>query len=220
MPRRRDSSIQRETWWRTTLKETPNPGTYTVRDFIQESLSNPVHNTYNFKGQGRNKMCLVEPKRDMTLPDIPKYLPPNFVDLIKKQMASYSFKDTPRQTPNKLCLKDETIDIAPGQYNIGPAPVPKFLARNYVFRSTVERFPTYYFIPKEGPGPGHYDIKVSESHPITSCFQSKVPRFVPLRSKTPGPGTYTGTKEKSTQSRIIAKLGREHSLFFNNTIGF
>ncbi|XP_007476917.1 protein STPG4 isoform X2 [Monodelphis domestica] len=156
----------------------------------------------------------------MTLPDVPKYLPPDFVELIKKQMASYSFKDTPRPMPNKLCFKDETIDIAPGQYNIGPAPVPKFLARNSVFRSTVERFPTCYFIPKEGPGPGHYDVKGSVSRPITSCFQSKVPRFMPLRSKTPGPGTYTAPRQRITQSRSIAKMSREHSLFFNNTIGF
>uniref|UniRef100_F6YRU7 Sperm-tail PG-rich repeat containing 4 n=1 Tax=Monodelphis domestica TaxID=13616 RepID=F6YRU7_MONDO len=197
------TGLEKSSLKKDNTKETPNPGTYTLRDFLQESLLNPVRNTYNFKGQGRSKRSLVEPKRDMTLPDVPKYLPPDFVELIKKQMASYSFKDTPRPMPNKLCFKDEVklSSRLPGrQYNIGPAPVPKFL--------------------KEGPGPGHYDVKGSVSRPITSCFQSKVPRFMPLRSKTPGPGTYTAPRQRITQSRSIAKMSREHSLFFNNTIGF
>ncbi|XP_068927752.1 protein STPG4 isoform X3 [Petaurus breviceps papuanus] len=171
---------QREAWWRTTLKETPIPGTYTVRDFLEESRLNPVNNTYNFKNEGRKKISFVELKRDTSLPDTPKYVPPNFVDLVNKQMASYSFKDTPRQNPNTLCLKDQ----------------------------------------KEGPGPAYYDVKGSQINPITSCFQSKVPRFLPIRSKTPGPGTYAGFPQMPKQPRSVAKMGQEHSLLFNNTIGF
>ncbi|KAM9067362.1 protein STPG4 isoform X1 [Sarcophilus harrisii] len=211
---------QRESWWRTTLKETPIPGTYTVRDFLEESQLNPVNITYNFKNEGRSKMSLVELTRDTSLPDTPKYMPPDFVQLVNKQMASYSFKDTPRQSPTTLCLKDKKIDIAPGQYDIVSAPVPKFLSRHCVFRSAVQRFPTYYFIPKEGPGPAYYEAKSSKINPITSCFQSKVPRFQPIRSKTPGPGAYKYTEQILRQPRSIAKMGREHSLFFNNTIGF
>ncbi|XP_072491762.1 protein STPG4 isoform X2 [Notamacropus eugenii] len=210
---------QREAWWRTSLKETPIPGTYTVRDFLEESQLNPVTLTYNFKNEGRKKIPLMEMKRDITLPDIPKYLPPNFIDLVSKQMASYSFKDTPRQSPSMMCLKDQKIDLSPGQYDIVPAPVPKFLARHYVFRSTVQRFPTYYFIPKEGPGPAYYDVKGSKINPITSCFQSKVPRFLPIRSKTPGPGAYTSALQMPKQPRSVAKMGQEYSLLFNNTIG-
>ncbi|XP_020856883.1 protein STPG4 [Phascolarctos cinereus] len=211
---------QREMWWRTTLKETPIPGTYTVRDFLEESRLNPVSNTYNFKNEGRSKVSFVESRRDATLPDIPEYVPPNFIDLVNKQMASYSFKDTPRQNPSTLCLKDQKIDVSPGQYNIVSAPVPKFLARHYVFRSTVQRFPTYYFLPKEGPGPAYYDVKGSNVNPITSCFQSKVPRFLPIRSKTPGPGAYACSPQMPKQPQSIAKMGREHSILFNNTIGF
>ncbi|XP_027721187.1 protein STPG4 isoform X2 [Vombatus ursinus] len=151
----KEPTDQREMWWRTTLKETPVPGTYTVRDFLEESRLNPVNSTYNFKNEGRTKVSFVESRRDTTLPDIPEYVPPNFIDLISKQMASYSFKDTPRQNPSMLCLKDQKIDVSPGQYNIVSAPVPKFLARHHVFRSTVQRFPTYYFLPKT-PGPGAY----------------------------------------------------------------
>lgn len=50
-------------------------------------------------------------------------------------------------------------------------------------------------------------------HIVTSCsllcFQ-----------KTPGPGAYTASAQFPKQPRTIAKMGREHSLFFNNTIGF
>ncbi|XP_074061469.1 protein STPG4 isoform X2 [Macrotis lagotis] len=172
----------RELWWRTTLKDTPVPGTYTLRDFLEESRLNPVNNTYNFKNEGRSKISLWESKRDTSLPDTPKYLPPNFIDLISKQMASYSFKDTPRLHPSQLCHKDPKIDLSPGQYNIVSSPVPKLIARHYVFRSAVQRFPTYYFIPKEGPGPAYYDVKATTVNPITSCFQSKVPRFLPITS--------------------------------------
>ena len=38
--------------------------------------------------------------------------------------------------------------------------------------------------------------------------------------KTPGPGAYTASAQFPKQPRTIAKMGREHSLFYNNTIGF
>ncbi|EHB18286.1 hypothetical protein GW7_18574 [Heterocephalus glaber] len=39
-------------------------------------------------------------------------------------------------------------------------------------------------------------------------------------SKTPGPGAYVSARQFPKQSPAIARMGREHSLFFNNTIGF
>lgn len=38
--------------------------------------------------------------------------------------------------------------------------------------------------------------------------------------RTPGPGAYTSSRQFPKQNPTIAKMGREHSLFFNNTIGF
>ncbi|CAK7297764.1 Protein STPG4 [Vulpes lagopus] len=38
--------------------------------------------------------------------------------------------------------------------------------------------------------------------------------------KTPGPGAYKSSVQFPKQPPTIAKMGREHSLFFNNTIGF
>ncbi|XP_029793170.1 protein STPG4 [Suricata suricatta] len=222
---RKTSSFEREGWWRIALKNTPVPGTYHLKTFIEESLLNPVIPTYNFKNEGRKKPPLVQ-RNDPVLNDLPLYAPPDFVDLLKKQGATYSFKDKPRPSPSKLVYKDQSVKLSPGQYDLLPAPVPKHASRSFVFRSVVQRFPTSYFIPDisfmkhEGPGPGHYDLKIPQANPVTSCFQSRVPRFQSTRSKTPGPGAYTSSAQYPKQSPTVAKMGREHSLFFNNTIGF
>ncbi|XP_010614091.1 protein STPG4 isoform X1 [Fukomys damarensis] len=213
------SSFQREVWWRTTLTNTPIPGTYHLKTFIEESLLNPVSATYNFKNEGRKKPPLVQ-RNNPVINDLPLYKPPDFLDLLKKQVATYSFKDQPRPSPSTLVYKDKSLRLSPGQYEVLPEPVPKYPSRNFVFRSAVQRFPTTYFIPREGPGPGHYNLKTPPTSSIASCFQSRVPRLLPSFSKTPGPGAYASARQFPKQSPTIARMGREHSLFFNNTIGF
>ncbi|XP_063118541.1 protein STPG4 isoform X10 [Rattus norvegicus] len=168
---------------------------------------------------GRKRIPLVL-RNDPVPTDLPQYSPPDFLELLKKQTASYSFKDKPRADPSTLVEKDKSLHLCPGQYDTLPAPVPKNSARSFVFRSSVQRFPPNYFTPHEGPGPGDYNLKLPRSGSITSCFRSRVPRFLPVGSKTPGPGAYTCTRQFPRQSSTIAKMGREHSLFFNNTIGF
>nr|XP_025041644.1 protein STPG4 isoform X4 [Pelodiscus sinensis] len=123
-----------------------------------------------------------------------------------------------RDTWWSLSLRD--IDTAPGQYDLFPLPVPTFASKQFMFRSAVQRFPTIYFTPKEGPGPGDYEMKGKPPHPVSSCFQSKIPRLQPIRSKIPGPGTYEPTRQFPKQPRTIASLGHEHSIFFSNTFGF
>ncbi|XP_012659444.1 protein STPG4 [Otolemur garnettii] len=216
---RKPSSVEREGWWRITLRDTPLPGTYHLNTFIEDSLLNPVIATYNFKNEGRRKPPLVQ-RNNPVVNDLPQYMPPNFLDVLEKQVATYSFKDKPRPSPRTLVDKDQSLQLSPGQYDVLPAPVPRYPSRSFVFRSAVQRFPTSFFIPREGPGPGHYDLKAPSANSVTSCFQSKVPRFMPSRSKTPGPGAYTASVQFPKQSPTIAKMGREHSLFFNNTIGF
>ncbi|XP_051009062.1 protein STPG4 [Acomys russatus] len=216
---RKSSALDREGWWRVALTTTPTPGTYHLKTFIEEALLNPVKATYNFKNEGRKKIPLVQ-RNDPVPTDLPQYKPPDFLELLKKQMASYSFKDQPRPNPSTLVDKDESLQLCPGQYELLPAPVPKGTSRSFVFRSAVERFPPNYFTPHEGPGPGDYNLKPPPTGSITSCFRSKVPRFLPIGSKTPGPGAYTASRQFPKQSPTIAKMGREHSLFFNNTIGF
>ncbi|XP_048660382.1 protein STPG4 isoform X3 [Marmota marmota marmota] len=178
-PSQKSSSFQRESWWRIALTNTPIPGTYHLKTFIEESLLNPVAATYNFKNEGRKKPPLVQ-RNNPVLNDLPLYMPPDFLDLLKKQSASYSFKDKPRPSPSTLVYKDK----------------------------------------REGPGPGHYNVKIPSPSSITSCFQSRVPRFKPSYSKTPGPGAYVSSRQFPKQNPTIAKMGREHSLFFNNTIGY
>ncbi|KAM5319850.1 protein STPG4 [Glossophaga mutica] len=217
-PGQKTSSFERERWWRSTLTTTPIPGTYHLKTFLEESLLNPVAATYNFKNEGRKKPPLVH-RNNPVLNDLPLYMPPNFLDLLKKQMATYSFKDKPRSTSGTP-VNDQWVQLSPGQYDVLPPPVPKYASRSFVFHSTVQRFPTSCFTPHEGPGPGHYNLNPPPASAVTSCFQSKVPRFLPSCSKTPGPGAYTASAQFPRQPRAIAKMGREHSLFFNNTIGF
>ncbi|XP_039743169.1 protein STPG4 [Pteropus medius] len=145
-PIRKTSSFEREGWWRIALTNTPIPGTYHLKTFIEDSLSNPVAATYNFKNEGRKKPPLVQ-RNNPVLNDLPQYMPPDFLDLLKKQVATYSFKDKPRSSPSTLVYKDQSVKLSPGQYDLLPAPVPKYASRSFVFRSTVQRFPTSCFTP-------------------------------------------------------------------------
>ncbi|KAG8504857.1 Calmodulin-3 [Galemys pyrenaicus] len=90
----------------TDEENTPIPGTYHLKTFIEESLLNPVVTTYNFKNEGRKRPPLVQ-RNNPVLNDLPQYMPPDFMELLKKQVATYSFKDKPRPSPSKLVYKDQ-----------------------------------------------------------------------------------------------------------------
>ncbi|XP_044933663.1 protein STPG4 isoform X2 [Mustela putorius furo] len=147
-PVRKTSSVEREGWWRIALTNTPIPGTYHLKTFIEESLLNPVIATYNFKNEGRKRPPLVQ-RNNLVLNDLPLYAPPDFLDLLKKQLASYSFKDKPRSSASTPVYKDQSVKLSPGQYDLLPALVPKHASRSFVFRSTVQRFPTGCFTPRK-----------------------------------------------------------------------
>ncbi|XP_066467924.1 protein STPG4 [Tiliqua scincoides] len=205
---------RRNTWWRESLRATPIPGAYPVRDFIEDAQLNPVKATYNFKGEGRKRLSIFQQMPDLTLPDTFTYCPPSFVELAGKKLATYSFKNTSRKSPTTLVYRDKNITTDPGQYDLFPPPVPTFPTKNYMFRSAVQRLPI--FGPKEGPGPGAYEIKETPPIPLRSCFLSKVPRQESAYTKVPGPGSYWPTKQSPKQPRTIASLGREHTIFFSN----
>ncbi|XP_077193050.1 protein STPG4 isoform X2 [Paroedura picta] len=207
-------SNPRETWWRESLRPTPTPGSYPVRDFLEDAQLNPVKATYNFKGEGRKRLSIFQQMPDLTLPDTFRFIPPSFVEIAQKRPATYSFKSTSRQSPTSTLYRDKNLTTDPGQYDLFPPPVPTFPSKNYMFRSAVQRLPT--FRPKEGPGPGDYEIRESLPPPIRSCFVSKVSRLLPAHTKVPGPGTYWPTRQTPKQPRTIASLGREHSIFFSN----
>ncbi|KAL4700607.1 hypothetical protein H8959_014611 [Pygathrix nigripes] len=110
-PARKTSSFEREGWWRIALTNTPIPGTYHLKTFIEESLLNPVIATYNFKNEGRKKPPLVQ-RNNPVLNDLPQHMPPDFLDLLKKQAATYSFKDKPRPSPSTLVDKDQFLELS------------------------------------------------------------------------------------------------------------
>ncbi|KAM6466562.1 protein STPG4 [Liasis olivaceus] len=207
------SDQRRDTWWRELLRPTPSPGFYPVRDFLEDAQLNPVKATYNFKSEGRKRASIYEQLPDLTLPNTFMYNPPSFVEMAQKKNATYSFRSTSRQS-NYSVFRDKNINTDPGQYNLFPPPVPTFPTKNYMFRSAVQRLPI--FLPKEGPGPGEYEIKHAQPIPIRSSFMSKVPRLLPVHTKVPGPGYYWPTKQAPQQPRTIASLGREHTIFFSN----
>ncbi|CAI5771148.1 Hypothetical predicted protein [Podarcis lilfordi] len=205
----------RDAWWRESLRPTPIPGCYPVRDFLEDAQLNPVKRTYNFKGEGRKRISIFQQMTDMTLPSSFKYIPPSFVELAEKKRVTYSFRSVSREAPTTASYRDKDINTDPGQYDLFPPPVPTFPTKNYMFRSAVQRLNT--FGPKEGPGPGTYNIKEVLPTPIRSCFLSKVPRLLPSHSKVPGPGSYWPTNQSPKQPRTIESLGREHTIFFSNT---
>ncbi|XP_043916146.1 protein STPG4 isoform X1 [Protopterus annectens] len=179
----------RDGWWRTTFKDTPIPGTYEVRDFIQDAQLNPIKMTYHFKGEGRKKSAANIPSGEFLMPGA--YIINDFIKRLEKLPATYSFKNIPRPVSFTLGVRDKEVDVPPWHYNLIPGPVIKMPSKHVMFRSAVQRFPTIYFRPKEGPAPGHYELKGDVQHAIKSSFQSRVPRFLPIRNqKTPGPGTY------------------------------
>lgn len=207
---------ERDGWWLYAFRETPFPGTYNVRDFIQEAELNPVRKTYNFKGEGRRKCPNMGRSGEYLMPGCYNVI--ESIQIIDKRPSTYSFKSTPRSSI-LLGVRDKDINIAPWQYELTRPPVPTLPSRHFMFRSAVQRFPTTYFVPKDGPGPGHYEVKTVDPRcAVSSCFKSRVPRFKELHSKTPGPGTYEPTRFLPKQPPTIAKMGRVHSLFFRTSV--
>ncbi|XP_030628240.1 protein STPG4 [Chanos chanos] len=197
-------------WWKNTIKDTPIPGTYHIRDFIEEAGLNPIHRTYCFRALGRNAPLQHSRKGDMLLPGA--Y---SFTDSTQKALqhqAYYSFKNCPRPDNYTLGVRDKDIDLSPCHYDVTEKPVPKLPCKHMTFRSAVQRFS---FPPREGPAPGQYNLKDSSSKSITSCFKSAVPRFYNVQSRTPGPGMYEPWL-KSYYLDTEVELNRTYGLLFRN----
>ncbi|XP_030012471.1 protein STPG4 [Sphaeramia orbicularis] len=175
----------RGSWWLGTLKDTPVPGLYHVRDFIEESELNPVKKTYGFKGVGRRAATLGEYKGELLLPGAYHYTD-STQEVLKRHMT-YSFKNCPRPDISTLEGRDKHIHTSPCDYNVTAKPVEKIPCKHVMFRSSVQRIS---FLPKEGPAPCQYNPETRPEKSITSCFKSTLPRLQHVPSKTPGPGAY------------------------------
>ncbi|XP_029377630.1 protein STPG4 [Echeneis naucrates] len=200
----------RSSWWTGTLKDTPIPGHYHIRDFVEEAELNPVRKTYGFKGAGRKAQILGSRNGDLLLPGAYDYT--DSIQEVLKQRASYSFKNCPRPHVATLGLRDKHINTSPCDYDVGPKPVTKSPCKHVMFRSTVQRIS---FPPKEGPAPCHYSPQTRPEKAITSCFKSTLPRLHYVHPKTPGPGAYEPCWKLG--DRLNAKLpDPSFSLFFRN----
>ncbi|XP_062502237.1 protein STPG4-like [Corticium candelabrum] len=209
-------------WWRSYIKDTPNPGAYDIKDFLHYLEQRP--GSYNFKGQGRQGKLLnfLEPG------DHGPYLLPgcyntkDFVEEASTRQWSYNFKSIDRETGPKIGhgCGDKEISTSPNQYVIPDAWGEQVTGSRYAaFKSETKRFPSAPFKPKDGPSPGDYNpnhVVVSRKAPaVTSSFKSVVPRFYLKESRVPGPGTYTKILQ-TPMPKMVAQMGRHHGIFFQS----
>lgn len=89
----------------TFFQDTPVPGLYHVRDFIEEAELNPVRKTYGFKGVGRKPNTLGVRKGDLLLPGAYNYT--DSIQEVLMHPASYSFKNCPRPDIITLGIRDK-----------------------------------------------------------------------------------------------------------------
>ncbi|KAI2657604.1 Protein STPG4 [Labeo rohita] len=121
----------------THLPNYPIPGSYHIRDFIEETGLNPIPRTYGFKGPERNTLMSTVRRGDVLLPGA--Y---NFTDSTNEALrhqATYSFKSCPRPDIHTLGLRDKDINLSPGHYDVTEKPVPKSPCKHMMFRSAVQR---------------------------------------------------------------------------------
>ncbi|PVD26477.1 hypothetical protein C0Q70_14154 [Pomacea canaliculata] len=209
----------REGWWRSYIRETPRPGSYDSSTFVDDISQRP--NTYRFKSDGRKIDPQPHNKGSLLLPGAYDFQ--SFLDILDKKPipATYNFRTPARDSFDVLNFgkKDKEINVSPTAYQMDKylsLSADKMPSKHPAFKSQVKRFPTLYFKPKEGPGPGLYDSQLPVfQHPVSSSFKSRTPRFSTSYTKVPGPGTY----EKIFQFPIpptVAKMGRQYGLFFTS----
>ncbi|XP_054654386.1 protein STPG4 [Dunckerocampus dactyliophorus] len=202
----------RSRWCLVGLKDTPNPGVYYIRDFIEEAHLNSIRKTYGFKSTGRKRDILGLPKGDLLLPGAYD-LTDSTQEVLKRKM-SYSFKTCPRPDIVTLGIRDKQIDTSPCHYNVAVKPVEKIPCNHVMFRSRVQRIT---FPPKEGPAPGVYNPPSKPAKGITSSFKSKLPRLHSVHSITPGPGAHEPRWKSGDRLSIKRTVEPRFSLLFRHT---
>lgn len=88
----------------TFHQDTPVPGLYHIRDFIEEAELNPVKKTYGFKSGGRKELSLGMRKGDVLLPGAYDYT--NTVQDLSTHQSSYFFRNCPRPDIVTLGVRD------------------------------------------------------------------------------------------------------------------
>lgn len=196
----------RESWWRSTIKETPLPGSYNIPSFLAEVYRKP--NTYRFKSDGRR----IDPtpqigKGEYLLPGAYAY--EDFGSRLKRLNVSYGFKNSVPIDKTKLGM-EPSLNVSPASYDTTKylnidAPVES--VRHSMFKSREKR---QVFVGKEGMGPDAYSPIIPDNKKeITSCFKSESSRFRKFNTIAPGPGTYEpiSTWINSKQSQQFSTKG-------------
>ncbi|KAK0155769.1 Protein STPG4 [Merluccius polli] len=203
----------RGSWWLETLKDTPIPGHYCIRNFLEEAALNPVKRTYGFKAQGREARDVWPRRGELLLPGAYDYT--DAIQEALKRRASCSFRSRPRSHDLTLMgIRDKDNKTSPCDYNVMEKPVEKTPCKHVVFRSAVQRIS---FPLKEGPAPGRYNLQAAApTKGITSCFKSRLPRLHSIHSRTPGPGSYLLPWQLGQQPNTEAMAVPAQGLFFRD----
>ena len=104
------------------FQETPVPGTYELRDFLQEKELDRIKATYNFKGEGRKKKPGILPDGAILLPGA--YQHKDFLEDLTEQQLTYQFKNSGRKRvlPG---IKDPDCNVSPCEYETNRPAVKK-----------------------------------------------------------------------------------------------
>ncbi|KAJ8044767.1 Protein STPG4 [Holothuria leucospilota] len=204
----------REQWWRKDIRITPVPGSYETETFLKEFEVRPA--TYAFKNEGRKKDADVIRKGAYLLPGA--YEKHDLIFDLSKTRNTYTFKNSKRSKDLPI-VKDKDINVCPTAYEMDSylsVSVRDGKNKHANFKSASMRFPTIYFKGTKNPAPCHYEYRSPPVlHTVTSSFKSRTPRFSSSHTKVPGPGTYDSTYQ-SPMPATIAKMGRNHGLFFTS----
>lgn len=169
-------------WWRFYLKETPIPGSYSHRGFVDDLHSQP--GTYRFRDTSRVKSASHQRFDRMGQHLLPgAYEVPGFVHTLTKKKVTYGFLATERDEGPKIGhgYGDKELDTSPTNYNVVDYSegIRERDIKTSSYKSRVKRTlsaPQFRIV--KGPGPGLYDpASVKKVPEITSTFKSSVPRF-------------------------------------------
>lgn len=185
-------------WWRHYVKETPTPGSYQHKGFLEDLHSQT--NTYGFRNTGRRPTSArFYTSGEILLPGA--YEHADFLDDVTRKPKTYNFRSTEREAGPKIGhgYGDKELDTSPAWFDLRVVDTNEIEKEKNMkdanYRSHVRRKieSNHQFKIVEGPGPGLYDsVNVTRptSASISSSFKSKVPRFHGRPHRVPGPGTY------------------------------
>ncbi|KAJ3610045.1 hypothetical protein NHX12_022139 [Muraenolepis orangiensis] len=132
------------------VQDTPIPGHYRSRNFLEEAALNPVQRTYGFKAPGREARNVWPRRGELLLPGAYSYT--DTIQEALKRQASCSFRSCPRSHDLILGIRDKREEgPAPGFYNLQAAAPAKGITS--CFKS---RLPRLHGVHSRTPGPGSY----------------------------------------------------------------